>query len=1092
MGVTLDSNEYTNLSDDTKVFLNQLGDTISNTTLQSYNSAEQINRSVQEIVAAFNSLSEVDQKNLDKYITLTTEWNNDEMSYSQYIKKINELNDLLNNLFPGNENEELRKSILLLFDVADVEDLDNQVDTIINRQKRVLNEKYKGQEIAPIEQQSAPRQTSGQDILNQKKAEQNQYGIPLTSNISPERREKAEKLFEDWLNQKIEDSEFSYNDLELLSNLSEEDIILTYDFESPEDLDEWFEKIQKYADENEIDITFSSNAVKNLDALKDAWSGLDEVFDTTVTYGAKATVDDLQSLIDGLGGVTFNFKDDELDDANVMSNAIEAYTDELIKNGKTAEDAREATNQLATAYIDQSDILKDLEEDNTDYYIAVLKSMGVTNAEEVVMSRLGKVAKKTSTNLKALSKVVAQNRKVLEDGLEDMENGEETSAEFNKAITAISDELATLLLVEEDALDADFIKEHLDKVIAAVEGDLDALDELRLEAAKEISINLGVNDDEIFARFGEIQALINGLDDSTLTIGGEFDNSDIIAKFDEILATGEYTMEEFSKIINTLSGGAITADLKYRYITDATKLGNGAPSDVKNVVNKRVLESASYKWNGKGTGAKVTYNGVDDDDSDSSSSDSDSDSDTFSESFDWIETAISRLEEELDRLDEQVGNTYKNWTSRNEALLEQITKTGDEIKMQADASKKYEELANEVNIPETYKIKVQAGEMDVEEIDASDVTEELKEYYNNLLDQGIGDQEWLDKYKTNKLTDEDYATLAGIDKDDLTDAIKDYWNDQLSKGNGTAEMLAKYNTNTLTDSDYAEMLSTYIQDYEDLYDKSKEATDKETELTKTVLDYHKQIFEDIQTQLDEIVTEVEDKVNLINERITRSEEMGYFVNTDYYDQLLALTKEENDARAYQIEQAQQAMNEAVANGMEIYSEEWYEMYHNLNEMVKEQEEGLTEEVKIENDKRQQLWDRADWIEEQADKVYEEFSFLQEMLSGEKLYEDDGHITEYGKANMGLVSAEYEANREELARYQSQYEDLQKELEEAPGDKNLIERSNTLKENIQNITKSLLENKQAMKDILQTVVDNYLSNLQKIIDKYKDSLSAAKD
>ncbi len=843
--------------------------------------------------------------------------------------------------------------------------------------------------------------------------------------------------------------------------------------------------------EAKVDVTYSSGAVKELDALKDALSGLDEVFDTTVTYGAKATVDDLQSLIDGLDGVTFNFSDDELADANAMSNAIEAYTDALIKNGATSEDAQVAVDKLVTAYIDQSNILEDLEEDNTDYYISVLKSMGITNAEEVVMTRVGKAAKNTSTNLKALSKAVAQNRDIFEDGFEALQNGEETTTEFNNKIEELKDELAALFLVEESAITNDFIKEHFEDILLAIEGDIEALRRLRVEMGKTLSVEFGVEDDAILNAWDDVATMIDELDGTEFEINGSMDNSEIVEALNEIWNTGKYTIEEFEKLVKTYTGGSITLEMDNIEVPDIAqinKMGNTEGEVAKKEIPRRI----SYKYNGKSTGAAVSdYKGVDDDDSDSSS-DSDSDSSDFSESFDWIEKAINRLEEELDRLDEQVGNTYKNWTSRNEALLEEITKTGDEIKMQADASKKYEELANEVAIPEEYKIKVQAGEMSVEDIDESVVTEALKDYYNDKLDKGELDQEWQDKYKTNKLTDEDYATLAGIDKDDLTDAIKDYWNDQLSKGNGTAEMLAKYNTNTLTDSDYAEMLSTYIQDYEDLYDKSVEATDKETELTKTVLDYHKQIFEDIQTQLDEIVSEVENKVDLIDKRMTRSEEMGYFVNTDYYDQLIDLTQERIDARSYQIEQATQAMNQAVENGMEKYSEEWYEMYNNILEMVGDQEEDVTQKIKYENEKRQQLWDRADWIEERMNDYVDEAEFIRGLLDGEKLFEDDGQFTKYGVTNLALLSSEYQANVAEAERYRSQYEALQEDLKKSPGDKNLIERLETIKKGWQDATSAVQDNEKAIQEALKASVDQYLSNLQEIINKYKEALQSSKD
>ena len=1083
MEETLDSSSYEDMSDDVKLALNSLGNSLSNSVLQAYNSFDELKNHVTEIVETIDNLAPEDQAKFTEYIGLVTSWNNDEIPYDEYVEKVQAFYTLLETLFPNDENEEIRKSFIITFDMPDEDELDR--DVFVNRLTEANNPYHLNLDKLPSE-------------VREKFATQNA------------------EVADEWYDS------LTKSEREFVDNLSDEDLAEAVTFESTEEFDEWLAELQKEAN-IQVEVDYSTRAIENLDSMQDAFGDLTTAYkasvknrdssDNVTNYTASAS--DIQGVNDAFGGVTFNEKD--IENVNALSNALEKYNTTLIENKGDAVAAQDATDELATAYVDQSGILKDLNEENKETYISYLKLNGITNAQEVVESRLSKQAQRTAENLTKLSKAIAQNRKALDEG-------EEGGKQYTEAIEAITDEVAELLTLKDDdgnvlfdaseyinAENTDFIKEHLDDIYAAVEGDIDALNRLRIEAARmkatELMVHVSLPTEAVESQLNNLMDLVAEADAMDIDIGASIEDASFIKALDSMMKATGMTVDEINEVFESIGFEAEyvktgTTEIEVPDI-DLSKT-NGAINSAEDYKkadtgNKKKVKVDNFalsvtRKNGKATGAAVNnYSGstYSDSDSDSGSS-SDSDSNDFSESFDWIETAISRLEEELDRLDEQVGNTYKNWTSRNEALLEQIEKTGDEIKMQADASKKYEELANEVAIPEEYKIKVQAGEMSVEDIDESVVTEALKDYYNDKLDKGELDQEWQDKYKGAKLTDEDFAEMAGINEDEVTEAIRDYWKDQLSKGNGTAEMLEKYNTSTLTDSDYAEMLSTYIQDYEDLYDKSVEATDKETELTKTVLDYHKQIFEDIQTQLDEIVSEIDNKVDLIDKRMTRSEEMGYFVNTDYYDQLINLTQERIDARSYQIEQATQAMNQAVENGMEKYSEEWYEMYNNILEMVGDQEEDITQKIKYENEERQQLWDRADWIEEQADTIYEEFSFLQEMLSGEKLYEDDGHLTDYGKANMGLISAEYEANREELARYQSQYEDLQKELEKAPGDKNLIERSNTLKDNIQEITKAMLENKQAMKDVLQSIVDGYLSNLQKIIDKYKDALSSAKD
>lgn len=1075
--------EYKDLDQDLKDILNGLGDTLSNSVLQSYNSVDDINTQVQEIASAFESLTPENQNKIEEYIGLVTSWNNDEIPYDEYLQKIKAFSDLLETIFPGDENEEIRRTFTILFDIPDEEELSRNSEVFVNRigeQKNSVNGSM--------------------------------YGVP--PDVQEKLKKQGTEVAGEWYNS------LTKSEQEFVDNLSDEDLAKAVKFDSTEEFDEWLDDLQAQADAHKIDLTFSTEAVKTLDDMQSDFESLTTAYKASVKNrdssdnitNFTASASDIQAVNDAFGGVTFDEKD--ASNVNAMSNALEKYNTTLLENKGDAIAAQEATDELATAYVDQSGILDNLTEENKEAYISYLKLNGITNAQEVVESRLSKQTKKTAENLKKLSTAIAQNRSALDKGAEAGET-------YKNAIKDITGEVGALLSVYNDAgtvifnakefVDENFVKEHLDDIYAAVEGDIDAINRLRIAVARanaaKYMIHLDLPSEAVSAKLDDLMELVSQADAMDIEVGASIEDSEFIKSLNTMLESTNMTVDELNKVFESIGFQAEyvktgTTEIEVPDI-DLSKT-NGAINSAEdykkaNTGNKKKVKVSNFaltvtRTSNKATGASVNnFSGSSySDDNDSGSGSSDSDSSNSSESFDWIERAIDQLEKELDRLNEQVDNTYKNWTSRNEALLEEIEKTGDEIKMQADASKKYEELANEVNIPETYKIKVQAGEMDVEEIDEDTITEEIKEYYNNLLDQGIGDSEWLDKYKGAKLTDEDFAEMAGINEDDVTEAIRDYYKDQLSQGIGTAEMLEKYNTNTLTDSDYAEMLATYIQDYEDLYDKSVEATDKETELTKTVLDYHKQIFEDIQTQLDEIVDEIEGKADLINERMTRTEEMGYFTSTNYYDQLLALTQEENDARLNKIEQATQAMNEAVENGMEVYSEEWYEMYNNLLDMTKEYEEGITEEVKLQNEKRQQLWDRADWIEDRMNDVVDEAQFLQGLLSDEKLFEDDGQFTKYGVSNLALLSAQYQANTEEAERYHNQYEALQEDLKKDPGNKDLIERLETVKKGWQDATSAVKDNEKAMQEALKAAVDQYLSNLQEIIDKYKEALQSSKD
>lgn len=113
------------------------------------------------------------------------------------------------------------------------------------------------------------------------------------------------------------------------------------------------------------------------------------------------------------------------------------------------------------------------------------------------------------------------------------------------------------------------------------------------------------------------------------------------------------------------------------------------------------------------------------------------DNSDFKETFDWVETAISRIEREIDNLDQKANRTYKSWSSRNNALTKEISKVGDEIGLQQKAYDKYMAAANGVGLSSSWAKKVRNGEIDINTIKDEALAEKIKsyqDYYNKALD----------------------------------------------------------------------------------------------------------------------------------------------------------------------------------------------------------------------------------------------------------------------------------------------------------------------------------------------------------------------
>ena len=109
------------------------------------------------------------------------------------------------------------------------------------------------------------------------------------------------------------------------------------------------------------------------------------------------------------------------------------------------------------------------------------------------------------------------------------------------------------------------------------------------------------------------------------------------------------------------------------------------------------------------------------------------------ETFDWIETAISRLQRTITNLGKTVSATWKSWTDRNSALKSQISAVTSEIGLQQQAADKYLALAESVTGLGGYKELVKNGALDISVLDSEkdkdtiNAIKQYQEYYEAYL-----------------------------------------------------------------------------------------------------------------------------------------------------------------------------------------------------------------------------------------------------------------------------------------------------------------------------------------------------------------------
>ena len=886
---------------------------------------------------------------------------------------------------------------------------------------------------------------------------------------------------------------------QFMRSLDEDDykLLTTIDideFDSLKELRDVLDEMKKTAKNNSIDVDVDvTDTVDSIADLKTAVSSLDDLYNQTLEDKLKLGKDN--KYVDESGNVTKSVNDknqaigyadpelinnvetafskfiktekDNNKEVAEMAQALKDFEETMLKFPDDEAKVQAAFDNLITAYIDQTEILDNLDESTAKWAIAQLEAMDITNAESVVMSRLNKTSKNLVKGYEALRRAVEEyNDAVKNNDTEAMGNG----------IQGITDQLNDMYGFtnqkgeQVNPFDTQFVSQNLDMINAALDEAEGKFNELDRMASKAYIMDLIVNthDTDISMMYNALYNLMATFDGESIDIGTSMDGTPVVNTLESIRKATAAAVNDWANMVSQMTGGTLSAEIGWE--TKSVQLnmpefsyanwkseGGGAitASNVTKYMKQSVdyhLPKFTYTYTGKGTKANYkpsapasSGGGGGGGGGGGSSSEPNKPKEESEESFDWIEVAIQRIEEEISRLDKIVGDSYDMWIHRNQALLEEIKKTKDEINAQQLAYKEY--LRN-------------AGEVEV----------------NN----GKG------------LNDDDYGENdAEVKKHDqqLLDDAKKAWD--------TGDYQRKVREGLLTGKDIENIqnhfLSDTIKSYQEMYNKAIAAKDAVKDLQIKLGDLAKTQFDQVKTQAEETLQYFEAYSDLIDKRISRTEEKGYFVSKNYYNQLVnyekqsltTLQKEYNDLIAKR--------DEAVKNGyIASNSEAWYEMNQEILGVAQSIEEATNKLVEFANEMRQIDWDVFDFTQDRISKVNDEFEFLIDLLDNQKLYDDYGIFNSRGWADTALHASKYNTYMQQALDYAKEREKIEGELAKDNADKNLIERREELIQLQQESIQNAYAEKEAVKSLVEQGINLHLSKLQELIDDYKKALSEAKN
>lgn len=886
--------------------------------------------------------------------------------------------------------------------------------------------------------------------------------------------------------------------------------------------EEGFEKLKDKADEYGISVDTLIDKLVEWGFVQDDVA--QKVDDTTnADYIGKLA--DASKILSGLEDSYKEFKENGF----VLAETISAIPEELQKlegfdlfskiigdptSGQ--EKIQQAFNDIVHEYLVSSETLSNLinaDESTLQTYIANLKEIGVTNAEEVV------TAAKTCIN-EENELITAAETEWLNGHIQLVNGKIKADSDY---INDVNSKNTSLI----NALGSTYRSDY-NNWTNLLAGKATAYNNF-INAIKGSQINLG-DGSSALSDYGKAKAIVNKWNSAS------FKNNN----GNDPLNLSNNTRNGISKEAYEKAKAFMTYYDQYKSMTDALKI------DLSNI-------STDFKtdYSPKIEGKK---------DEEKKAKEQEKAKEQTSQTFDFIETRIDRLESKISKFQKRAEDAKRSFSSRMYNYKKEISTLFSELKTQNKAYDRYMQKANSVGLSEEWKKKVRNGAISIKDVKddvlkeqiesyqtwyekakkAKDATDDLtrsiqdeyealaklnSEYAENKVEKYSSSIDLLEakkenyvKYqsKNNMLSKESsyldkelsaYQKAYRNDKTELNSAKKSINRTKTTKANKSILKNIKSCVNSgkeISSSTLSKALSidsglynkclkynAYLAAYET--DKATYDLQKQENISKKA-DLAQEKLDNIDTYYSNRRQGYEQRANELNSAIDINEAKGYQISTKYYSRLISEEKKNNASLVEERKKLVKSLADSLKNGsVKSGSEEWYEMSKQIDDVTNAIDESTKSLVEYNNQLRQIKWDNFDYLEERIKTVTSEVDFMINELSREDLTRDDiGDFTDRGKAVAYLHASNYTAYLNQAKDYEKEVYKIEKELAKDPYNKTLIERKEELVKSYQDAISAAQEEKYAIIDLYTQGYEAMKNHIADLISEYEKLMDAEKN
>ncbi len=458
--------------------------------------------------------------------------------------------------------------------------------------------------------------------------------------------------------------------------------------------------------------------------------------------------------------------------------------------------------------------------------------------------------------------------------------------------------------------------------------------------------------------------------------------------------------------------------------------------------------------------------------------------------YNWIETAIEKIQKAFSKLGAIAQNTYKTLTTRNNALSAQIKTVRNEIELQQTAYAAYMAKANSVGLSSDLREKVQKGAVNISEYDSktAEIIDEYKEWYDKAQDckDAIDDlhESIADLYKgrfeniskdfENQLSQIEHMSNMyniGIDTAEAKgylESVKYYTSLQDSQRNSLSALNQQLSAlkSAFTEAMNSGEIKMYSDAWYEMQDSINGVTEEIMKGNQQMAEYAKTIreiewghFDYLQERISQITQETEFLIDLLDNK-NLFDDKGQFTD----EGMAALGLYAQNYNVY-MAQAEKYARE-IRNIEEQMAKDPYnaDLIKRKEELIKLQQESV---VAAENEKQAMV----DLVKEGIEK---ELAALKELIDAyTKTLDEAADLRNYQK---------------KISEQAEQIANLKKQLSAKAGD--------TSEEAKADIQKLQVELQKAQEELQESEYERYISEQKKLLDElytdYEDALNGRLD